>query len=83
MNLNRIDIFLGYNWLVKHNPEINWKTGIIWFTRCSRTCRTYYQDILLTSKTRRIQLIDNQDKEQWEIGKEPDPTNPEYFPEYI
>ena len=27
--------------------------------------------------------MDNQDKEQWEIGKEPDSTNPEYFPEYI
>ena len=22
-DLNSIDIFLGYNWLVKHNPEVN------------------------------------------------------------
>ena len=22
MNLNNIDIFLGYSWLIKHNPEI-------------------------------------------------------------
>jgi len=22
-DLNGIDIFLGYNWLVKHNPEVN------------------------------------------------------------
>ena len=22
-DLNNIDIFLGYNWLVKHNPEVN------------------------------------------------------------
>ena len=22
-DLNCIDIFLGYNWLVKHNPEVN------------------------------------------------------------
>ena len=22
-NLNRTDMFLGHNWLVKHNPEVN------------------------------------------------------------
>ena len=25
MDLNGIDMFLGHNWLVKHNPEVNWK----------------------------------------------------------
>jgi len=29
MDLNGIDIFLGYNWLVKHNPEVNWNIGTI------------------------------------------------------
>ena len=24
-DLNRIDMFLGHNWLVKHNLEVNWK----------------------------------------------------------
>jgi len=24
MNLNDIDMFLRYNWLVKHNLEVNW-----------------------------------------------------------
>jgi len=28
-DLNSIDIFLGYNWLVKHNPEVNWNMEII------------------------------------------------------
>jgi len=23
MDLNGIDMFLGYDWLVKHNPEVN------------------------------------------------------------
>ena len=23
MDLNRMDMFLGHNWLVKHNPEVN------------------------------------------------------------
>jgi len=28
-DLNNIDIFLGYNWLVKYNPEVNWNKEII------------------------------------------------------
>jgi len=24
-DLNRTDMFLGHDWLVKHNPEVNWK----------------------------------------------------------
>jgi len=38
MDLNSIDMFLGHNWLVKHNPEVNWKNGMIKFTRCPRSC---------------------------------------------
>ena len=34
MNLNDIDMFLGYDWLVKHNLEVNWDKGTIEFTRC-------------------------------------------------
>jgi len=29
MDLNGIDIFLGYDWLVKHNLEVNWNTGTV------------------------------------------------------
>ena len=35
MDLNGMDMFLGHNWLVKHNPEVNWKNSTIRFTRCS------------------------------------------------
>ena len=28
-DLNSINIFLGYNWLVKYNPEVNWNKEII------------------------------------------------------
>ena len=45
VDLNRTDMFLGYNWLVKHNPEVNWKEGKIWFTRYLGLCRIKYQDI--------------------------------------
>jgi len=36
-DLNGTDIFLGHNWLVKHNTEVNWKNRTIKFTRCLRT----------------------------------------------
>ena len=29
IDLNSMDMFLGYNWLVKHNSEVNWNTEII------------------------------------------------------
>jgi len=28
-DLNRMDMFLGHDWLVKHNPEVNWKNRTI------------------------------------------------------
>ena len=83
MDLNGIDMFLGYNWLVKYNPEVDWSKRIIWFIKCPRTCRTNYQDIAFIPKNWRIQTTDDNDKEQQEIGKELDPTNPKDLPDYI
>ena len=37
-NLNGTDMILGHNWLVKHNLEVNWKNGMIKFTRCLGSC---------------------------------------------
>ena len=39
-DLSGTDMFLGYDWLMKHNPEINWSKGTMWFMRCLRICRT-------------------------------------------
>jgi len=33
-DLDGTDMFLGHDWLVKHNPEVNWKNGTITFMRC-------------------------------------------------
>jgi len=81
MDLNRTDIFLGHDWLVKHNPEINWKNRTIQFTRCPRSCKIKHQDIEF--KTRRTQAMKNKEQDNWEIGKKPDVTNPENLPDYI
>ena len=29
IDLNRMDIFLEYDWLIKHNSEVSWKEGKI------------------------------------------------------
>ena len=76
-----MDIFLGYDWLVKHNPEINWKNRMITFTRCPESCTMKHQDIRF--KTRRTQAIETMTQNNGEIGKEPDKTNPEDLPDYI
>ena len=61
-DLNGIDMFLGYNWLVKYNPEVNWSTETMWFTRCLKTCRTRHQDMSFTSD-QRTQVEDKKDNE--------------------
>lgn len=38
-NLGQSDLFLGHDWLRYHNPEINWETKILKFTRCPGACR--------------------------------------------
>ena len=31
-DLGKVNLIIGYTWLKKHNPEINWNTGEIKFT---------------------------------------------------
>jgi len=74
-------MFLGHDWLVKHNLEINWKNGIIQSTKYPGSCKMKYQDIEF--KTRRIQTMENKEQNNGKIGKEPNATNPENLPDYI
>jgi hypothetical protein len=36
--LGKARIFIGYDWLFKHNPEINWRDQVIKFSRCPSEC---------------------------------------------
>jgi len=45
MDLDGMDMFLGHDWLVKHNLEVNWKNGTIKFTRCPGNCTMTHKDI--------------------------------------
>jgi len=79
--LDGTDMFLGHDWLVKHNPEVNWKNSTIWFTRCPGQCTMKHKDIWFN--TRRTKAMDTTEQDNREIGKEPDKTNPEDLLEYI
>ena len=81
MDLNGVDMFLGHDWLVKHNPEVNWKNGMIKFIKYPGSCKVKYQNIKF--KTRRTQTMKSTAQDNGKIGKEPDKTNPEDLPEYI
>ena len=80
-DLDRMDMFLGHDRLVKHNPEINWKNATIQFTRCPGHCIMKHEDIRFN--TRRQMTIDKMEQDNGKVGKEPDKTNPEDLPDYI
>ena len=81
IDLDEMNMFLGHDWLVKHNPKVNWKNGTIRFTRCSGNCTMKHKNIRF--KTRRTKAMETTEQNNEEIGKEPDRINPEDLPEYI
>ena len=44
-NLDGMDMFLGHDWLIKHNPEVNWKNRTIKFMRYPGNCTMTHKDI--------------------------------------
>ena len=80
-DLDGMDMFLGHDWLVKHNPEVNWRNGTIRFTRYPEYCTMKHEDIQFN--TRRQMAMDKMEQDNGKIGKEPDKTNPKDLPEYI
>ena len=37
-DLGKVNLIIGYTWLKKHNPEIDWSTGEIEFKWCPSEC---------------------------------------------
>ena len=81
MDLNRTDMFLGHDWPVKHNPEINWKNGTIKFMRSLGSYTMKHKDIRF--KTRRTKAMEITEQDNGEISKVLDNINPEDLPDYI
>jgi len=44
-DLDGTNMFLGHDWLVKHNLKVNWKNGTIKFIRCSGNCIMKHENI--------------------------------------
>jgi len=82
-DLAGMNMFLGHDWLVKHNPEVNWKNGTIKFTRCPGNCTMTHKDIRFNARRTKETATDKMEENNDEIGKEPDKTNPEDLPKYI
>jgi len=49
-DLDGTDMFLGHDWLVKHNPEVNWKNSTIRFTRYPEHCSMKHEDIWFNTR---------------------------------
>jgi len=79
--IKETDLFLGHDWLVEHNPEVDWKERVIRFTRCPGHCKTEHESIRFTPWSRR--LLPKEEEESKRGDKEPDPTNPEDLPKYV
>jgi len=66
---------------VEHNPEVDWKEGVIRFTRCPGHCKTEHGTIRFIPWSGRLLL--KEEEESKGEDKEPDPTNPEDLPKYV
>ena len=82
-DLDGTDMFLGHDWLIKHNPEVNWKNGTIKFIRCPGNCTMTHKNIRFNSRRTKKTVTDKTEQDNGEIGKEQDTMNPEDLPEYI
>jgi len=82
-DLDGTDMFLGHDWLVKHNPEVNWKNGTIKFMKCPGNCTMTHNDIRFNSRWAKEMATDKTEQDNSEIGKELDKTNPEDLLDYI
>jgi hypothetical protein len=40
-DLGKASLIIGYTWLCKHNPGINWETGKVQITHCPKECNMY------------------------------------------
>ena len=58
-NLGKNSLILGYTWLQKHNPSIDWQTGMIKFTRCPWLCLMLHGH----HQAKRLATLDDEERE--------------------
>ena len=50
-NIGQHDIILGTDWLKAHNPEVNWSTSQLAFTRCPSSCSLSIKPLIICPAT--------------------------------
>lgn len=78
-NLGGQNIILGHSWLVKHNPEVDWRTGNVLFTRCPRSCGKDLRKKKKETKKKTTPLpkvVQDVDEEDVVMGEEIDEWGP-------
>ena len=64
MDLGKNQVILGYMWLKKHNPNIDWTNGEVKMTRCPHSC------YLLQEKSIFLQTLEKEEvKQAWSAHK--------------
>ena len=57
-NLGKNSLILGYTWLKKHNPSIDWEKGMVKFNWCPRSC------LMLQDQAWRLASLDEEDERE-------------------
>ena len=57
-NLRKNSLILGYTWLKKHNPLIDWEKGSVKFHQCPRSC------LMLQDQAQRLASLDEEDEKE-------------------
>ena len=57
-NLGKNSLILGYTWLKKHNPSVDWEKGMVKFHRCPRSC------LMLQDHTQRLASLDGEEERE-------------------
>ena len=68
-------MFLGYDWLVKYNLEVNWDKKTIRFTRYLKKYKIQHQNIMFILRIKRVKPIEEMNKGYQKIGKKLNPIN--------
>ena len=54
------DIFIGLDWLQKHDPEISWRTNQLKFSRCPDSCNDQEKEAVQQYYDERLEIYDQQ-----------------------
>ena len=57
-NLGKNSLILGYTWLKKHNPSIDWEKGMVKFNRCPCSC------LMLQDRAQHLASLNEEDERE-------------------